>query len=76
MEKAAPRIFDLVEHPMFDWGPPSPLLSSLMIRPGRQLLNDWCLQARKTYLNENDQEPMIFWMPSPLRKENKISQDC
>ena len=76
MEKAAPRIDDLVRHPGIDWGPPSPALSSLMIRPGRQLLNDWCSQAREIYLNENDQEPMIFWMPSPLCKENKISQDC
>ena len=46
-----------------------------MIRPGRQLLNDWRSEAREMYLNENDQEPMIIWMPSPLCKENKISQD-
>lgn len=76
MEKAAPRICDLVRHPVVDWGPPSPTLSSLVIRPGRQLLNDWCSQARVIYLNENDQEPMIIWMPSQLHKENKVNQDC
>jgi hypothetical protein len=66
----------LVRHPVIDWGPLSPALSPLMIRPGPQLLYDWCSEARELYLNENDQEPMIIWMPSPLRKENKISQDC